>query len=66
MDDALAELDRRIAAALDVVRGARARGGESPTPETLRQVELAEYTLNLLLERRPMCQIRYQAGLLAG
>jgi hypothetical protein len=64
--DDLAELDRRIAGALDVLRGVRALSAQSPTPETLRQERLAEYTLNLLLDRRPRCQMRQQARLLAG
>jgi hypothetical protein len=66
MLDDLAELDRRIADALTVLRGARALTAHSPTCETRWQETLAERTLNQLLDRRPRCQMRQQAKLLAG
>jgi hypothetical protein len=66
MTDDLAALDHRIADALMALRGARARTGHSPTAETRWQEALAERTLNELLDRRPLCQMRQQARLLAG
>jgi hypothetical protein len=64
--DDLAELDRRIAAALANLRCARALTRQSPTAETRCQQTIAERTLNELLDRRPLCQMRQQARLLAG
>jgi hypothetical protein len=61
MPDDLADLDRRIADALTVLRGARALTTRSPTSETRWQEALAERTLNHLLDRRPLCQMRQQA-----
>ena len=66
MFDDLAEFDRRIAEALTRLRGARALTTHSPTCEARWQEALAERTLNELLERRPLCQMRQQARLLAG
>jgi hypothetical protein len=65
MLDDLAELDRRIADALTVLRGARALTEHSPSHETRWQEALAERTLNVLLDRRPLDQMRQQARLLA-
>jgi hypothetical protein len=62
----LVALDRRIADALLVLRGARACTRHSPTAEARSQEALAERTLNELLDRRPVCQMRHQARLLAG
>jgi hypothetical protein len=59
--DDLAHLDRRIADALTVLRGARALTTRSPTCEKRWQEALAERTLNHLLDRRPLCQMRQQA-----
>jgi hypothetical protein len=66
MTDDLAALDRRIADALLVLRGARALTRHSPTSEARWQEALAERTLDELLDRRPLCQMRQQARLLAG
>jgi hypothetical protein len=61
MPDDLADLDRRIVDALTVLRGARALATRSPTCEKRWQEALAERTLNHLLDRRPLCQMRQQA-----
>jgi len=66
MLDDLAQLDRGIADALTVLRAARALTRRSPSFETRWQETLAERTLNELLDRRPLCQMRQQAKLLAG
>jgi hypothetical protein len=66
MPDDLAALDRPIADVLRALRGARARTGHSSTAETRWQEALAERTLDELLDRRPLCQLRQQARLLAG
>ena len=66
MADELAELDRRITDALRVLRRARALVDRAPTSETRWQEALAERTLDQLLDRRPLCQMRQQARLLAG
>jgi hypothetical protein len=66
MLDDLAELDRRIADALTAVRRARALTTRSATSETRWQEALAERTLDHLLDRRPLCQMRQQARSLAG
>jgi len=66
MLDDLADLDRRITEALTVLRGARARAAHSPTSEMRWRQALAERTLDDLLDRRPLCQMRQQAKLLAG
>jgi hypothetical protein len=65
MLDDLAKLDRRIAEALTALRGARVLTTRSPTCETRWQETLAERTLNHLLDRRPLCQLRQQAESLA-
>ena len=64
--DDLADLDRRITAALDNLRCARALTRYSPTRESRLREAIAERTLNELLDRRPLCQMRQQARLLAG
>jgi hypothetical protein len=64
--DDLADLDRRIAAALADLRCARALTARSRTAQTSCQEAIAERTLNDLLDRRPLCQLRQQARLLAG
>jgi hypothetical protein len=61
MRDDLADLDCRIADALTVLRGVRALTTRSPTCEQRWQEALAERTLNHLLDRRPLCQMRQQA-----
>ena len=66
MADELAELDRRITEALRALRRARALGERAPTAETRWHEALAERTLDQLLDRRPLCQMRQQARLLAG
>ena len=45
-------LDRDITRALAELRVARRASGRSPTPDTARAEELAEWRLNRLLERR--------------
>jgi hypothetical protein len=66
MTDDVAALDHRIADALRALRSARARSGHAPSAETHWQEAFAERTLNDLLDRRPLCQMRQQARLLAG
>jgi hypothetical protein len=66
MPDDLAQLDRGITDALTVLRAARARTRHSPSFETRWQEALAERRLNELLDRRPLCQMRQQAKVLAG
>jgi hypothetical protein len=66
MLDDLARLDRGIADALTVLREARALTRHSPSFEARWQEAIAERTLNELLDRRPSCQMRQQARLLAG
>ena len=65
MADDLASLDHRIADAMTALRCARAKTLHSANSETRWQEEMAERTLNGLLERRPRCQIAEQAKALA-
>ena len=66
MLDDLADFDRRITDALGVLRRARVLVVRAPTAETRWREALAERTLDRLLDRRPLCQMREQARLLAG
>ena len=65
MLDDLSELDRRITAALSDLRCARALARSTPTSQARWQEAIAERTLDDLLDRRPLCQMRQQARLLA-
>jgi hypothetical protein len=66
MADDLADLDRLIADAMTALRCARAVTAHSANSRTRRREEMAERTLNELLEWRPHCQIGEQAEALAN
>jgi hypothetical protein len=53
MADGLADLDRRITEAMTALRCARAVAQHSANSTTLWQEEMAERTLNGLLDQRP-------------
>lgn len=66
MDDELPIIDRRITDALAALRCARAAVERSANNATRWHVDLAERTLNGLLDQRLRAQLTDQADLLAG
>jgi hypothetical protein len=65
MADVLANLDRRITEALSALRCARAVVEHSANSTTRWHEEMAERTLNALLEQRPRAQMSEHATMLA-
>ena len=66
MDDGLAILDRRITDALAALRCARAAVDHSSNNRTRWHQDLAERTLNGLLDQRLRAQLTEHADALAG
>jgi hypothetical protein len=66
MADELATLDRRITDALNALRCARAVVEHSTNSTTRLHAEMAERTLNGLLDQRPRAQMNEHAMLPAG
>jgi hypothetical protein len=66
MADDLADLDRRIIDAMAALRSARAVVRHSPNSETQWHEEMAERTLNGLLDRRPRTGVDGRPTALAG
>jgi hypothetical protein len=66
VDDGLAILDRRIADALAALRCARAAVEHSANNTTRWHEELAERTLNALLDQRLRAQMTDRANVLAA
>jgi hypothetical protein len=64
--DDLARLDRRIADALTALRCARAVAQHSANSKTRWHEEMAELTLDGLLDQRPRYELNEQAKALAG
>ena len=65
MADELAVLDRRITEALAALRCARELAGHSADSSTRWEEDMAERTLDRLLDRRPRVQLDEQADVLA-
>jgi hypothetical protein len=66
VDDGLAILDRRIADALAALRCARAAVEHSTNSATRWHADMAERTLNGLLDQRRRAQMKDRANVLAG
>jgi hypothetical protein len=66
MTDDLADLDRRITEAMTALRCARAIAQHSANSKTLWHEEMAERTLNGLLDRRPRSTMNERPKTLAG
>jgi hypothetical protein len=66
MADALANLDRRITDALNALRFARAVVEHSANSTTRWHEDMAERTLNGLLDQRARTQMNEHATVLAG
>ena len=66
MDDELAILDRRITDALAALRCARAAVEHSANSATRWHEDVAERTLNGLLDQRLRAQMKDRANVLAG
>jgi uncharacterized protein (DUF924 family) len=66
MADDLADLDRRITDAMTALRSARAVVQHSANSATRWQEEMAEHTLNRLLDQRPRRGINERPEALAG
>jgi hypothetical protein len=66
MPDNLADLDRRITDAMTALRCARAVAQHSANSKTRWHEEMAERTLNGLLDQRPRSEINERPKALAG
>ena len=66
MADDLADLDRRITDAMTALRCARAVAQHSANSKTRWHEEMAERTLNGLLDQRPRSEVSERPKALAG